>query len=359
MNYSLWLNELPGIGIKKVNLLLTHFYNAEGIFHATRQELEKVKGIHSKDVETILYRRNPAAIEKKESNLSNKQITFVSREDTDYPKKLRELYDSPYGIYVKGRLPKEEERLIAMVGARMCSTYGRSMAREIAKALGENKVAVVSGMARGIDGYSHEGCLNAGGATFAIVAGGVDVIYPSEHQQLYERILTNGGVISEYPPGTQPKPGMFPRRNRLISGLSEATILVEAKKRSGSLITADFALEQGKDVYAVPGRVNDPLSEGCNNYIKQGAGIIDSIRGLLEELDLTDYSTNKHEKNKTNLLEKEESMVYSCLRLTPCSIEELMLETNLDLLCVIRCISRLVEMGLAEEYYKNYYIRST
>lgn len=358
-NYPLWLHGLDGIGNRKIYGLLEQFENAKNIYHANEKELLRVKEITNRDKETILYRRNPDEMLKKQKELEEKAIRFISIENDDFPYKLRMLSDAPYGIYVKGKLPGNDERVIAMVGARMCTPYGKSIAEELAYALGECGISVISGMARGIDAYSHKGCLNAEGVTYAVLAGGNDVIYPPEHRELYHEILKKGGIFSEYPPGTEPLKGMFPLRNRLISAFSDGVILVEAKERSGSLITADFALEQGKDIFVVPGRIGDPLSAGCNGYIKQGADIIESIPKFIRQLGIDNYQEKDGKKAKKVFLEKEESIVYSCLRLTPCSVQELITETKLDLSTVIRSINRLEEKGLAEEYYKNYYIRST
>ena len=358
INYPLWLHSLEGIGNKKIQLLRSHFICAKNVFHASEKELEKIKGITQKDRATILYRRNTDELFKKQEILERKNIRCLSDEDEEFPDKLRYICEAPYGIYVKGNLPEKTESLVAMVGARMCSPYGKYVAEELAYALSVSGFSVISGMARGIDAFSHKGCLKGGGKTYAVLAGGVDVIYPPEHRQLYDDILKSGAVISEYPPGEQPQKGMFPLRNRLISALANQVVIVEAKERSGSLITADFALEQGKDIFVVPGRINDELSAGCNGYIKQGADIIESIPKFLDQLNVSTSAYNSREKGKKVFLAKEESIVYSCLRLPPCSVQELIFETKLDLMCVMHALNRLEEMGLAEEYYKNYYIRS-
>ncbi len=357
-NYPLWLHSLDGIGNKKIQILLNTFKCAKNVYWAREQQLKEIKGLTQKDRAAILYRRNKDEILKKQDDLFRKNILFLSAEDEKFPDKLRNINDSPYGIYVKGTLPQKEELIVAMVGARMCTPYGKYVAEELAYALSLSGVSVISGMARGIDAFSHKGCLKGGGKTYAVLAGGVDVIYPPEHGMLYENIIESGAVISEYPPGEQPQKGMFPQRNRLISALANQVVVVEAKERSGSLITADFALEQGKDIYVVPGRINDALSAGCNSYIKQGADIIESIPKFLEQLNLSASSYNGEKTAKKVFLEKEESIVYSCLRLTPCSVQDLIFESKLDLMCVMRALNRLEEMGLAEEYYKNYYIRS-
>ena len=215
-------------------------------------------------------------------------------------------------------------------------------------------------MARGIDAASHEGCLSAGGRTYAFLGSGVDVIYPKEHDGLYRRIIENGAVLSDYPPGTKPLPEHFPARNRLIAGLSDKTVVIEAKRRSGSLITADLAMDQGRDVLALPGRITDVMSEGTNHLIEQGAGIICSIDTLLS--DLRDLSGLESISSKgsafDNLhLEKEEMLVYSCFDFYAKGMEEVRQECNMELLPFLSVVSSLCEMGLIREIFKNQYIR--
>ncbi|MBR1629378.1 MAG: DNA-protecting protein DprA, partial [Lachnospiraceae bacterium] len=214
--------------------------------------------------------------------------------------------------------------------------------------------------AMGVDGAAHRGCLNGGGRTYAFLGCGVDIVYPRSHQKLYEEILEHGAIISEYPPGDPPLAEHFPVRNRLIAGISQKTIVVEARRRSGSLITADFAMEQGKDVLVLPGRITDVMSEGTNQLIAQGAGIIQSIDGLIADLkDFPDLgSVSSALKTNENLnLEKEELLVYSCLDFYAKSLEEIMQESGLSLLELLSALLRLCERGLAKETFKNQYIR--
>lgn len=213
-----------------------------------------------------------------------KNIKIVTAMNDDYPARLRGITDAPILLYVKGKLPREDKPAVAIIGARACSAYGKAVAHSFAGELAVRGVQIISGMARGIDGIGQESAVNAGGETFAVLGNGVDVCYPKEHRGLYDAILTRGGLISEYFPGTEPQPAYFPERNRIISGLSDLVLVVEARKRSGTYITVTQALEQGREVYAVPGRVTDALSDGCNVLIKDGAGIADSVSGIMEAL---------------------------------------------------------------------------
>ena len=203
-----------------------------------------------------------------------------------YPARFEGLSNMPEELYVMGSLPDENAPAVAIVGARMCSRYGHNIAFTFGKKLAEHGVSVISGMALGIDGAAQEGALSGGGKTYAVLGCGVDVCYPRSNKMLYDRIPERGGILSEFPPGTQPLPYNFPLRNRLISALADVVIVVEARKKSGSLITVDYALEQGRSVYAVPGRVGDALSDGCNYLIAQGAGIAWSVEAIIEELSM-------------------------------------------------------------------------
>lgn len=350
---------MDGIGYQKQQILLNRFPDFAALMNADEKRLRDISALSEKDVACILHhQRHPELLTDFRHKMKKEGIGYISREEKEYPARLKVLPDPPCGIFYKGRLPCPKTKQIAMVGARMCSPYGKKYAAEIAKALVGAGASVISGMARGVDGISQEAALDAGGETFGILAGGVDQIYPPEHRALYQRICENGGIISEYPPGIAPARGMFPRRNRIISALADALIIIEARAKSGSLITGDFALEQGKDIFVLPGRLGDPLSVGCNAYIKQGAGIITSIEELLLELGLSSGKINEEKMKNNFALEKEDSLVYSCLRLVPKTLEELLEETKLPLLAVIESAQRLTDFGLAEEVYKNQYSRS-
>lgn len=204
--------------------------------------------------------------------------------DREYPRRLLEIPQAPKQLYVRGKLPEEGVPSVAVIGARDCSYYGQEVAKRLGRLFGENGIQVISGMARGIDGIGQQAALQAGGSSFAVLGCGADICYPRQNQDLYDRLCKQGGVISEYEWGTPPRTGYFPPRNRIVSGLADAVIVVEARKKSGTLITVDMALEQGKEVYAVPGRLVDDLSSGCNYLIKNGAGILLDMEEFMEEL---------------------------------------------------------------------------
>lgn len=235
------------------------------------------------------------------------------------------------------------------------------MARMLGKALAEHKAQVISGMAVGIDSASHAGALSAHGDTFAVLGNGCDICYPKSSANIYRNIVSGGGgIISELAPGTNPLPQFFPRRNRIISALADAVVVVEAKKRSGSLITADLALDQGKDVYAVPGRYTDALSAGCNHLIEQGAGILADLDNFLKNTGVVSECKTKEADLKINNqlpLEKDQQMVYIDLDFNPKFIDVIIEETGLDLLTVLSVLDSLKNMHLVQETFQNYYCK--
>ena len=284
-------------------------------------------------------------------------IRCIKKTDKEYPQKLLQYSSMPAALYVKGQLPSQERPSVAVIGARMCSPYGRIQAFRYAKFLSAAGVQIISGMALGIDSEGHKGALEGKMPTFAVLGCGVDVCYPKTNKQLYKRILwENGGIISECPPGTQPMPWCFPARNRIISGLAEVVVIAEAKKKSGSLITAEHALEQGKDIYVFPGRTTDALSYGCNALIQQGAGIILSVEEFLKQLPYNVTQSLQMGKNKKQCLAKEESLVYSCLSMEPKNIEKIAEETGLGISATAGILLGLLAKGLVFESFRNYYI---
>ena len=243
----------------------------------------------------------------------------VRREDPEYPDRLRNIPDPPKQLYYYGDLPREDVPRAAIIGARDCSEYGKYVAVELGRLLGQNGISVISGMARGIDGISQEAALSAGGRSYGVLGSGADVCYPRSNQGLYEQLKIQGGILSEYAPGTPPKGCFFPPRNRIVSGLADVVIVVEAREKSGTLITVDMALEQGKDVYMVPGRVTDQLSVGCNRLIKAGAGILVSPEEFVRELW---GDTKKISPKREKLLSGELGDVYNALDFTPSTVEQ-------------------------------------
>ncbi len=359
MKYQYWYARCKGGNVVK-RKLLTHFGSSYAIYVATEEELRTSKAVCDAAIDKIIDDRNHWRLEEECDAFLQKGFSIVTLEMDAYPPLLKDVYDAPYALYYKGTLPTSDERCVAMVGARRPSAYGEGIAADIAAALSAAGYSIVSGLALGIDGISHHAALEAGGRTYAVLGCGVDVCYPKRHRGLYDAIIEHGAVMSEYPPETPPKSEYFPSRNRLISGLCTRTIVIEARNKSGSLITADFALEQGRDVYALPGRVTDPLSAGTNRLIAQGAAIICSKEGLLSDfLELSDapvYMGAPYTGEKMRL-EKEELLVYSCFDFYAKSITEVQLACRMELATLMAVVMRLCSYGLIRESFKNYYVR--
>ena len=266
----------------------------------------------------------------------------------------------PEILFAKGNLPDAKKPTAAIVGARACSPYGRIQAFRYAKILSSAGVQIISGMAYGIDAEAHKGALEGGTPTYAVLAGGVDICYPSGNRPLYDRILReNGGILSEQPPGMRARNYFFPARNRIISGLADLVLIVEAREKSGSLITAQWALDQGKIVYAVPGAVNEALSMGCHKLIYDGAGIAYSPEILLRELGLNcENKVKSPEKNDLGLA-SDLKLVYSCLDLRPKSTDFLIQKTGLPPEKIGSLLLELKLSGLVREIGRHYYIKET
>lgn len=358
MKYKYWLLGLRGIGNPAKKRLLEKYKGARQIYETAPEQMLRDQVLNERQCRLLEEQKNMLQLEDAFGEFLQKDQTFVTMEDAEYPVHLKEVYDAPYGLYVGGSL-RPIKKSIAIVGARNCSAYGKKMAHELAAFLSRNGYDVISGMAKGIDAYAHKGCLEAGGYTAAVLGCGVDICYPAQNRGIYERIRQEGCLLSEYPPGSKPLAKCFPPRNRIISGIAECLIVVEAKEKSGSLITTDFALEQGKDIYVVPGRITDPLSTGCNQLISQGAGIITSIESFLKDrqTDFEELSVTRCLDAKQKILEKDEWLVYSCFDFYPKSIEEVLEETNLNLLQLLAIVGTLCDKGLLQEYFMNQYVR--
>ena len=288
------------------------------------------------------------------------RIRCARKDSSVYPARLKELPGMPKQLYYIGSFPDDAKPTAAIVGARLCSPYGRIQAFNYGKFLSEHGVQVISGMAAGIDAEGHKGALEGGTPTFAVLGNGVDICYPSSSRVIYRRIPEkNGGIISEYEPGTKGRAYYFPARNRIISGLADLVLVVEAKEKSGSLITAACALEQGKMVYAIPGAVNDALSRGCHKLIYDGAGIAYSPEILLDEWGLSvKKKTNLSEKSKLGLA-TDLDLVYSCLDLRPKNPDYIVRKTGFSPAQVSNCLVELTLRGLIRESGRHYYVKDS
>lgn len=282
--YWVWLSKIPGLGSIKSRSLLNKIGDVENLFRASKQELISRYETSEKLAENISNLDFKKNLEKYLEYMEKNKIEIVSIQDERYPKKLKQIYDPPVTLYVKGSTGILNEFSIAMVGSRKYSLYGKKIATEIANELSKRKVIVVSGLARGIDTFSHMGCIKEKEKTIAVLGNGLDRIYPSENQKLAEEILYYGGsIVSEYLIGEKPEKMHFPARNRIISGISDGILVVEAGLKSGSMITVDYGLEQGKTIFAIPGNIDSNEAIGTNQLIKEGAKMVTSYKDILEE----------------------------------------------------------------------------
>ena len=285
LKYWVWLSELKGLRNQTRLALLRRFGDPESIFYADADELLLTDGVERSQLK-LLENHDLAPADRILADCQRLDIRLLTLSDAAYPGRLKNIYDPPALLYCKGRLPLLDDLLcVAVVGTRDCTPYGVACAEKLGFGLASGGAAVVSGLAKGIDAAAIRGALRAGGVTVGVVGNGLDVYYPYESRYLYEVVASAGILLSEYPPGTEPASGHFPVRNRIISGLSLAALVVEAPEKSGALITAATALEQGRDVFAVPGPIDAPASVGCNCLIRDGAGLVSDASDILREYE--------------------------------------------------------------------------
>jgi len=320
------LRMLPNISNSRLKALIGYFGSAARVWSANRQELISAGLMTAEEGNNIVSRREKIDVFRLREEWEKKRIGVLTLADPEYPSLLAKTYNPPAVLYYRGKFPVDS-LLIAVVGARRASSYGRNAALGLAGALTQAGAGIVSGAARGIDTAAHEGALENKGYTVAVLGCGIDIVYPPENAKLLERIAEQGAVVSEYAPGTPPLAKFFPARNRIISGLAKGVLVVEAAEKSGSLITADFALEEGRDVFAVPGSIFSSNSKGTNRLLKTGAKLVDTVEDILEEYGIEKLAA----RNATQALEPEEVKVLEALAYDkPLGIEDIMQKVQLD-----------------------------
>ena len=278
--YWIWLSLIKNLGSKRKLKLLELYKNPEGIYKLTKEELININGIGEAIANDIIISKNEKILNYHIKYMKENNIKIININEREYPQALKKIYDPPISLYVKGHIEKLNNKNIGIVGCRECTTYGKKSAEYFSYNLSKQNINIVSGLAKGIDSYAHLGSLNTGN-TIAVLGNGLDMIYPKENLELANEIIKRGGtIISEYPCGTKPDKMKFPARNRIISGISSGIIVIEAKEKSGTLITVDFALEQGREVFVVPGNINSINSVGTNDLIKQGARLVTTYEDI-------------------------------------------------------------------------------
>ena len=323
MDIRHWIgfSRVKGIGSVRVQHLLDHFGDLGTAWTAAPDQLRDA-GLDRRSIESLVETRQRIDLDLELQRLEQNGAQALIWDDPQYPRSLRNIAQPPPVLYVRGLLLPADEWAVAVVGTRHASTYGREAAREIAAGLAANGVTVVSGLARGVDIVAHRAALEAGGRTIAVLGSGVDNIYPPEHKGVAEAIAKSGAVVSDYALGTPPEAANFPPRNRIISGLSKGVVIVEAAEVSGALITADFAAEQGRDVFAVPGSIFQQQARGTNKLIQQGAKLVSGVADILEELNLAMVS--EHQTARAALpADATEQKLLACLSGEPTHIDEL------------------------------------
>jgi len=345
--------------VKNIYLLMEIFCDAEGIYNAKDTDFRKIGKIPAKVQEKLLALKKSLDINEVMDYMDRKNIDFISIYDAEYPELLKTIDNPPFGLFVIGHMPKDECIKISVVGTRRCSQYGRSAAYTLSRDLALKNAVIVSGLAEGIDAMAHKGALDAKGITLGVMACGVDICYPHENKNIYSSILERGAIVSEFPPRTEPKPWFFPMRNRIISGLSHGCLIVEAPLKSGSLITANYALDQGREVMAVPGNITSRLSAGSNMLIKEGAHLAASATDIFDCLGIIeDEKENTFIKSGNNELAPDEKLVYDCISLTPVTVDEIMHITNMRLPNIQYILIKLELMGIILKQPGQRFIRS-
>ena len=314
-SYWIAFSRVSRIGRVRVAQLEAHFGRLERAWTASSGEL-KAAGLDSGTVASCVVARESVHPEEELERLRKHSVQAFTWHDPEYPKQLQEVFDRPPVLYVRGTLTPADEWAVAVVGTRRVSVYGRQVAEELSRGLATNRVTVVSGLARGVDGEAHRGALEAGGTTVAVLGCGIDRDYPAAHAELARRVATKGLIVAEYAPGVEPAPWRFPARNRIVAGLCATTVVVEARERSGALITADLALEEGREVFAVPGEITSSLSAGTNALLKLGAAPLTSEADVLASFGIEPEEPEAGERSPL-------------LELLPASADELVRSTGL------------------------------
>ena len=326
--YWLGFSHIKGLGPSKINHIYHSFDNMKAAWTADFKDFKEIH-LNNQDIHNIINQRKNIIPNKLEEQLTKININYITFADDQYPILLKEIFSPPSVLYIKGEYPKNYHLVLSVVGTRKTSIYGRHTTPQLIKPVTENGINIVSGLALGIDTIAHQSCIEAGGQTIAVLGCGLDRIYPSTNHILAEKIISTGGcIISEYPPGTEPFKQHFPARNRIIAGLSKATLIIEGDYKSGSMITAKFALEYNRDVLAVPGNITNKTSQGTNQLIKKGAYLIQCFNDILELYYLPNDLKNENLNNKT--LTSDEKILLNTLAIEPLHIDEIIQACKLN-----------------------------
>ncbi len=364
--YACWLMNCPGLTDRQKYRLCEQSNSLEELYFASSKNWAQV--LTPKALEILTEHTRVWKPEMEYQNMLNKNIRLVTYKEKEFPKRLRTISDPPFGLFVLGKL-QEVTPSVAVIGARDCTAYGEYVATQIAGELAHRNIAVISGMARGIDGIAQRAALQEGGYSIGVLGSGVDVCYPQQNRVLYERLKEQGALVSALPLGSPAKPLHFPIRNRLVSGLSDVVIVVEARQKSGTMITVDMALEQGREVYVVPGRITDVLSSGCNSLLRQGANIFASVGEMLDEvfpenrdsrnIELMSNPGVNADKNAISSVAQDLISVYEKLDFYPKSVNQIAeeLQEKLTFVQVSTHLMRLCAQGRIKQVSPGHFSR--
>ena len=357
IKYWVGFNNIPGIGRVRLGQLESHFGNLELAWKAPLGEMKRA-GLDSPALRAIEQWRDKIDPDAEMEKLARYKVKVLTCNDKDYPKRLKEIYDYPPVIYIKGSLLPEDEWCLAVVGTRRATVYGKQVTEEIVSDLARSKITIVSGLAKGIDTIAHRSALEAGGRSLAVFASGLDIVYPAENERLARDIMEHGAILSEYPLGMKPRAENFPRRNRILSGLSMGVLVTEADEDSGAMITARDALEQNREVFAIPGSILSPASRGTNRIIQMGeAKLVRTHTDILEELNLTTVA-RQIEMSELLPATETESLLIKQLSAEPSHIDEVCRKSGLPAATVSSTLAMMELKGLVKQVGTMNYVLS-
>jgi DNA processing protein len=362
--YWLALNRIPGVGAVIYRRLLERFGTPEKVFRADPDSLTEVEGLRSNTAMAIVKFKKADKIDRELDDLEKNQVKVLTFRDPGYPSLLAQIHDPPPFLYYRGELSESTLQILAVVGSRMASTYGIRMTERLAWSLVKNGLVVVSGMARGIDTAAHYGSLMAGGKTIAVLGSGLNVVYPPENQKLFDQIVEQGLVFSEFPLGTLPERQNFPVRNRIISGMALGVVIVEATLKSGSLITARLALDQGREVFAVPGSIESFKSSGTHRLIKQGAKLVENAQDVLEELKWPIVPENIQREIElsppviTPAFSTQEKRIWDLLQDEPVHVDQMVRQTEIGIAPLLSILLEMEIKGWIRQLPGKYFVRA-
>lgn len=357
IKYWVAFNRINGVGRVRYQALIEKFEKLSEAWHASRTDL-KSAGLDDRIVRVIIAERDKIDPDAELENLRRASVTPLTWDDSRYPRRLKETDDPPPVLYVRGEIQESDEWSVSVVGTRRPTPYGRQVAEEMARQLAANGIGVISGLARGIDAIAHRSALEGGGRTIAVLASGLDVVYPPEHKKLADQIAERGALVSDYPLGTQPRGDYFPRRNRILAGMSLGVLVVEGDLKSGALITARIAVEQNREVFAVPGSIFSPQSRGTNAIIGRGeAKLIQSIDDVLEELNLTTVPQQMEMRELVPATDTEADILRH-ISLEPVHVDDVCRESGLPVSTVSSVLAMMELKGLVRQMAPMAYVRA-